>query len=463
MQAKNRVASKFSLIKTSIIVFGLSVAVILFSRDAETLVIDPIERMIKLVKKLADNPLASLYKDQTEEGAEGFETNLLETTLEKISSLLQVGFGVAGAQIIQSNMGSGGDLDVMIPGKKITAVFGFGIMEEFTNTCSCLEEEMCTYINTIAKIIHDNTCAYHGAPNKNIGSAFLLVWKICDGVLPGLRDLRDASGEELEAERKAELRKNIGVMSSGAGTVERKLSPQELVDSALVGVLKMRVDLNFANDEGGTLEEFKRNNKIVDYYNGQFEVDMGFGLHIGWAIEGAIGSNYKIDASYLSPNVNMAARLEAATHQFGTPLLVSGPFVNEMSPAARAMCRKIDVVTVKGSQIPLELWTCDISNFDSACLEALTPRIEDGAQKAMDLDAIKKGVQRDFDDEFKRVFEEGVDFYIKGDWEQARNRIDKCMGIHSGDGPCNSLSRVMDKEGGKAPDDWRGFRELTSK
>ena len=39
---------------------------------------------------------------------------------------------------------------------------------------------------------------------------------------------------------------------------------------------------------------------------------MGFGLNLGWAIEGAIGSTYKIDASYLSPNVNLAARLEAA-------------------------------------------------------------------------------------------------------------------------------------------------------
>ena len=44
-----------------------------------------------------------------------------------------------------------------------------------------------------------------------------------------------------------------------------------------------------------------------------FKVRMGFGLHYGWAIEGAIGSNFKIDASYLSPNVNIASRLEAAT------------------------------------------------------------------------------------------------------------------------------------------------------
>ena len=39
---------------------------------------------------------------------------------------------------------------------------------------------------------------------------------------------------------------------------------------------------------------------------------MGFGIHLGWAIEGAIGSEHKIDASYLSPNVNLAAWLEAA-------------------------------------------------------------------------------------------------------------------------------------------------------
>lgn len=44
-----------------------------------------------------------------------------------------------------------------------------------------------------------------------------------------------------------------------------------------------------------------------------FKVNMGFGMHIGWAIEGPIGSYFKIDASYLSPHVNITARLEAAT------------------------------------------------------------------------------------------------------------------------------------------------------
>lgn len=55
----------------------------------------------------------------------------------------------------------------------------------------------------------------------------------------------------------------------------------------------------------------KLNSKMPNY-----SVKLGFGLHLGWAIEGAIGSTYKIDASYLSPNVNMAAILEDGTKQY---------------------------------------------------------------------------------------------------------------------------------------------------
>ena len=44
-----------------------------------------------------------------------------------------------------------------------------------------------------------------------------------------------------------------------------------------------------------------------------FVVEMGCGLHCGWAIEGAIGSKVKVEASYLSPHVNLSSRLEAAT------------------------------------------------------------------------------------------------------------------------------------------------------
>jgi class 3 adenylate cyclase len=58
---------------------------------------------------------------------------------------------------------------------------------------------------------------------------------------------------------------------------------------------------------------YSRDPKLREQMGADFKVKMGFGLHFGWAIEGAIGSEHKIDASYLSPNVNIASRLEAAT------------------------------------------------------------------------------------------------------------------------------------------------------
>merc|ERR1719276_844921 len=62
-----------------------------------------------------------------------------------------------------------------------------------------------------------------------------------------------------------------------------------------------------------------------------FRVSLGFGLHLGWAIEGAIGTEFKIDASYLSKHVNMAATLEAETRYYGSNILLSEAVIENLS------------------------------------------------------------------------------------------------------------------------------------
>lgn len=74
---------------------------------------------------------------------------------------------------------------------------------------------------------------------------------------------------------------------------------------------------------------------------------MGFGLHVGWAIEGPIGSEYKIDASYLSPHVHMASRLEAGTKAYGVPMLITGEVYNLMTEN-KTNLRHIDRVRPTG-------------------------------------------------------------------------------------------------------------------
>jgi class 3 adenylate cyclase len=87
------------------------------------------------------------------------------------------------------------------------------------------------------------------------------------------------------------------------------------------------------------IAQTKRSRKMRKYANHaglnkrmpNYEVKMGFGLHQGWAIEGALGSQYKIDASYLSPHVNMSNRLEEMTKAYETPILISGELFDNLS------------------------------------------------------------------------------------------------------------------------------------
>jgi class 3 adenylate cyclase len=90
--------------------------------------------------------------------------------------------------------------------------------------------------------------------------------------------------------------------------------------------------------------EYNKNEKLIKALPG-FKVHLGFGLHIGWSIEGAIGSRFKIDMSYLSPHVNMSSRLEGLTKDYKKPLLFTNSVYNLInSTKIRNLCRKIDVV-----------------------------------------------------------------------------------------------------------------------
>lgn len=109
-----------------------------------------------------------------------------------------------------------------------------------------------------------------------------------------------------------------------------------------------------------------RDNEDLNVRMPNYRVSLGFGLHIGWAIEGAIGSTFKIDASYLSPNVNMSNILEAATKEYGCPLLFTGDLVALFSDKMKKEIRMIDCVKIGIKEY--ELYTIDL-NLDAIQLE----------------------------------------------------------------------------------------------
>jgi class 3 adenylate cyclase len=477
-------AALLNLVKTLVIMVVLTTAVMAFTNDAANLVIEPIERMMSTVTKLAENPLSTTTNRKNAAGLvaekEGYETMLLEKTIKKIGGLLQVGFGAAGAEIISQNMGGDGELDAMVPGKLITSVFGFAIMSDFTETCMYLGKDITRYINTIALVVHNNAHSYYGAANKNIGSAFLLAWKICDGRLYGLKDPRDEDQSRLPDDKIRDGRADVNLGRMGRGKRPKILKINEYIDCAALSCIKSIYEVHRANQVGGAFHQFNHRLQEMAKTGGMhpddsptfenFHVHMGYGMHIGWAIEGAIGSKFKIDASYLSPNVNMSARLEAATHQFGTPFLVSEWVVNEMSEQARQYVRLVDRICVVGSKIPMKIYTIDIHNYSLPSI--LEPTFDSmGIQESInwhqhpDLVKMREGVDKDW----RPTYDLGVNAYLEGDWAKAIEHLNNANRLNGADGPTKSLLKEMAARDNICPSDWKrpgekqGFRQLTSK
>lgn len=75
-------------------------------------------------------------------------------------------------------MANGGEVNPMLPGQKIIGIFGFCDIRNFTDATEVLQEGVMLFVNEIGEIVHGVVDQFSGAANKNIGDAFLLVWKI---------------------------------------------------------------------------------------------------------------------------------------------------------------------------------------------------------------------------------------------------------------------------------------------
>jgi hypothetical protein len=102
-------------------------------------------------------------------------------------------------------------------------------------------------------------------------------------------------------------------------------------------------------------------------------VQMGFGLHAGQAVQGAIGSERKIDATYVSEAVEMAEFLESSTKKYGVNMLMSDVFHRLLHSSNRYRCRIVDQIVIQDDDADedeiyqgdiIELYTYDI-NIDA--------------------------------------------------------------------------------------------------
>lgn len=475
-----------SMAQTVFICFCVGIGAMTFSNDANQLLLKPIERMIAKMETIKDNPLEAMklgdleYRREeientkrkenlaemkglrklwhslrsTRKMKEPMETVILEKTIIKLGGLLALGFGEAGAEIIGHNMkaGQSAGVDAMVSGVRVDAIVGFATIYNFLVVNQVLKEKIMIFVNQVGEIVHGCVDDFNGAANKNVGDSFLLIWRI--------------TGYDEPAQRK-------------------------LADMAIMSFVRIVTEIN----KSPVLAQYRSHPSILQRIP-NYRVRMGFGLHCGWAIEGAIGSDFKIDASYLSPNVNVAALLEEATQDYSVWLLMSHFMMSLCSPEVSVLCRLIDHVMVKSARQPIRLFTVDL---DYMALEVKTVAYrkliknrfkirqireiwkqdkwcEDyQVAEAFEMDDDVSHMRQRYSPEFFRRFATAYRNYEAGSWRVARDLLFTCyyeprkdVGSKPWisekdwppDGPTQTLLRFMQEYDYKAPTTWPGYREL---
>jgi hypothetical protein len=221
-----RQQSTFNIIRIIVICFILGLCSFSFYNTVYDLVISPLEIMTKKIQYITSNPIEAIrFNEMGDSGSsatdllqqpKGFcrlkrgpplETALMERTITKIGGLLALGFGEAGAEIIEKNMKKGidGEVNPMLPGKKIIAIYAFCDIRNFTDTTEILERKVMLFVNEIAEIVHGVATAHNGSPNKNVGDAFLLVWKIEESLIKFAEESGTSLGDSFQINQLADM------------------------------------------------------------------------------------------------------------------------------------------------------------------------------------------------------------------------------------------------------------------
>ncbi|CAJ1371331.1 unnamed protein product [Effrenium voratum] len=117
------------------------------------------------------------FEEKWTEATEPMETVILEKTIIKLGSLLALGFGEAGANIVSSNMaGANSGVNAMVEGSMVDCIVGLARILNFSTATEVLQGKVMTFVNQIAEIVHGVVDECWGAVNKNDGDCFLIIW-----------------------------------------------------------------------------------------------------------------------------------------------------------------------------------------------------------------------------------------------------------------------------------------------
>ena len=165
-------------------------------------------------------------------------------------------------------------------------------------------------------------------------------------------------------------------------------------------------------------------------------ISIGIGINSGSVISGNIGSTKRMEFTAIGDGVNLGARLEGATKQYGCDIIISENTYEPCKDLVRV--RDLDCIRVKGKNEPVTIYEL-VSLHDEAISDQVQQKIE--------------------------LYQEGRQFYLNRKFSRAMGKFGEILeDIDNTDKSSQlQLSRCQHWLQNPPPDDWDGVWSLKEK